>query len=996
MTGRGVRTSRDDPHMPTQRTAAAPHPGSLPTELTPFIGRDTELEELERLLGAGRLLTLTGAGGSGKTRLARELAEREDVSAGGVAWVELAALDDPALIPQHVAKECGIPDEVRGTDTLLAVLRARGGLLVLDNCEHLVDSCAELVDRLLRACPELRILATSREALGVKGERAWLVPPLSLPSGEAVDPEEAGSFEAVRLFVDRARDAMPEFTLTPQNTPAVVAVCRRLDGIPLAIELAAARVRVLPPEQLSQRLGDAFRVLTGGGRTAVPRHRTLRATMDWSHDLLRDASKVLFRRQAVFRGGFTLDAAEAVCAGDGVGPADVLDLVARLVDRSLLTVHEYGGFARYHALETVRQYALERLAGSGEEDAVRRRHAGYVLRIVEDAAAHANKPSRRAAFDALFLDMDNVRDALSWSREHDHPAHVRLAGQLGWFWFSVGHWAEARRWMEEALALPAAAEAGVDRARLLFAVAAVATLQADVVAARPWLEEAVGLAGRLGDEEIQAYALNYLGMTFIQQGQPEGGVHCQRAADWFRAHNDDYGLRLALLLLGMVAQMKGDREGAIRITQEAVDVARRFGQDRELSVSLQNMATIHFMQGEFLAAEPFLLEALEAARRDPSYFFIATTLDGLGEVRLRQGRIQEGGRIFGASESVRGTIAAQRFAIVRQRLDPFLEEVRAGEHGALFEAAREAGRTLRVEQILAEVLAPPAVDRAAEGDARVGAGRAPVGHAPRPGHPAPAGPAAAPAPAHPGGADLEVSALGPLEVVRRGEVLGPQAWAYSKPKELLLLLMLHPAGRTREQVGQALWPGASAAQVKNSFHVTLHHLRKTLGVQEWVGLDGDRYRLALSLSWTLDADRFDREARAALKDSNADSARLRSVLARYRGDLLEGEVVGAWVEEERDRLRRLMVDLGLALGAALEGQGDHADAAEVYHAIAGREELNEEAQRRLMVAWARAGDRVRALRHYERLVATLRDVLDADPEPETVRVYESLKTATAV
>jgi predicted ATPase/DNA-binding SARP family transcriptional activator len=991
--------------MPAQRTAAAPHHGALPTELTPFIGRSAELEELERLLGAGRLLTLTGAGGSGKTRLARELAEREAVSAGGVAWVELATLNDPSLIPQHVATECGVPDEVRGTENLLAVLRARGGLLVLDNCEHLVDACAELVDTVLRGCPELRILTTSREALGVKGERAWLVPPLSLPADGTVDPAEAESFEAVRLFIDRARDALPEFALTPQNTQAVVAICRRLDGIPLAIELAAARVRVLPPEQLSQRLGDAFRVLTSGGRTVVPRHRTLRATMDWSHNLLRDASKVLFRRQAVFRGGFTLDAAEAVCAGEGIGPDDVLDLVARLVDRSLLTVHEHAGSARYHALETVRQYALERLAESGESEAVHRRHAGYVLRMVEEAAAHANRPTRRAAFDALLLEMDNIRDALSWTHGHDHAAHVRLAGQLGWFWFSVGHWAEARRWMEGALALPAAAEAGVDRARLLFAGAAVATLQADVASARPWLEEAVGLAERLGEDEIQAYALNYLGMTYVQQGRPEGGVHCQRAADWFRAHHDDYGLRLALLLLGMVAQIQGDQEGAIRITQDAVAVARRFGQDRELSVALQNMATIHFMQGNFLAAEPFLMEALEAARRDPSYFFIATTLDGLGEVRLQQGRIQEGGRIFGASEAVRDTIAAQRFVIVRRRLEPFLEEVQAGENGAQFDAAREAGRALQVEEILDEVLTPLEAaqpERVSRGQAVVGTGAEPVGHASPAGRLAPAGPAAAPeengrTPVHrPGGADLEVAALGPLEVMRRGEPLGPQSWAYAKPKELLLLLMVHPAGRTREQVGQALWPGASAAQVKNSFHVTLHHLRKTLGGPEWVVLDGDRYRLAPSVSWTLDADRFDREARGALKDPGADAARLRAVLALYRGDLLEGEVAGAWVEEERDRLRRVMVDLGLALGAALEREGAHVGAAEVYHAIAAREELNEEAQRRLMLVWARAGDRVRALRHYERLVATLRDALDADPEPETVRVYESLKKATTV
>jgi predicted ATPase/DNA-binding SARP family transcriptional activator len=963
-------------------------PSALPVELTTFIGRRSELEELERLMVAGRLLTLTGAGGSGKTRLARELVERDAVAAGGVAWVELAALDDPALIPQHVAESFNVRDEVRGPEALLSLLRARGGLLVLDNCEHLVDACAELAHSLLRGCPELRILATSREALGVKGERAWLVPPLSLPPAGDVTSGTAESFESVRLFVERARDALPEFTLTPANTAAVVEICRRLDGIPLAIELAAARVRVLPPEQLRQRLDDAFRLLTSGGRTAVPRQRTLRATMDWSHALLQDESKVLLRRQAVFRGGFTLDSVEAVCAGDGIERGEVLDLVARLVDRSLLVVREHDAAARYGSLETIRQYALERLAESGEAEAVRRRHAEHTLRLVEEAAVHGKTPRRRAAFHTLAPEIDNIREALLWTREHEPGAHVRLAGKLGWFWFSIGHWMEARRWIDGALALPEAAVPGLDRAELLFSGAALASLQAEVDVARPWLEESAELAEAAGEWELHAYALNYLGMTHVQVGRAEGGVHCARAEAWFREHGDDYGLRLALLLRGMAAQMAGQGSEAIRLTEEAVSVARRFGQDRELSVSLQNLATLHVMQGAIAPAEPLLLEALSAARRDPMYFFIATTLDVLGEIRIHQGRAGEGGRILGAAESMRQVIGARQFEINRRRHEPLLARLRAGSDAAEFESGRLAGRSLRMTEILAEVLdgrAPPPPAGETAGAA------------------APAAAAPVPAPAHAGAVnpsvpalgplvvDLRVSALGPLEVVLRGEPLGTGAWAYAKPKELLVFLLLHPAGRTREQVGHAIWPGASAAQVKNSFHVTLHHLRKTLGAAEWIVIEGDRYRLSPDVRWDLDAERFERDARRALRDQAADADGLRAVLDVYRGDLLDGEVVGPWVEEHRDRLRRLMVDLGLALGAALEAANDTAGAAETYHAIAVREELNEEAQRRLMLAWARAGDRVRALRHYERLVAVLRDELDTEPEPETVRVYEGLR-----
>ena len=963
------------------------HSARLALELTSFVGRGPELTDLERLLAAGRLVTLTGAGGSGKTRLALELFSRARGSAADLAWVELAGLDDPALIPQHVAEAFGVRDEVGDTDALVGLVRPRHALLVLDNCEHLVDACAELAHALLRGCPDLRILATSREALGVKGERAWLVPPLSLPTGPDVNPEEAESFEAIRLFVERARDVLPDFALTAESTHAVVDICRRLDGIPLAIELAAARVRVLPPQQIRQRLDQAFQLLTAGGRTAVPRHRTLRATIDWSHDLLQESSKVLLRRAAVFRGGFTLDAAEAVCAGEGIEAGEVLELVARLVDRSMLVVREHQGFARYGPLETVRQYALERLSESDDAEPVRRRHAAHVLRLVEEAASHATTPGRRAAFERLLPEADNIREALLWTREHEPHRHIRLVSKLGWFWFSVGHWTEARRWVAEALLLPEAAEPGLARAELLFSGGAMATLQADVAAARPWLTESAALAEAAGAGDVNAYALNYRGMSYAQEGRIEARAHCGRAEAWFRENGDDYGLRLALMLLGLVAQSAGEPAEAVRLSEEGVAVARRFGQPRELSSALQNLGNLHAMQGSFERAEPVLLEALSAARRDPLIFFISTTLDVLGEVRLHQGRVRDAGRILGASESMRAMIGARQFSIMRRRLEPRLERIRAGADAALLEDALEAGRELRMEAILDELLGPagagsdPAAVRPMAATAPIAAGL-PGRHAA--GSPAPA--AAEPA------LDLRVSALGPLEVVLRGEVVDPDAWPYAKPRELLVLLMLHPAGRTREQIGQAIWPGASAAQVKNSFHVTLHHLRKALGVSEWVVIEGDRYRLAPTLRWELDADRFERESRAA-RERAAGVEELRDILALYRGELLEGEVVGPWVEDHRDRLRRLMVDTGLALGAALEAENDPAAAAEAYHAIAAREELNEDAQRRLMLAWSRAGDRVRALRHYERLVALLRDELDAEPEPETVRVFEALRQA---
>jgi predicted ATPase/DNA-binding SARP family transcriptional activator len=945
-------------------------------ELTSFIGRAAELAALERLLGDVRLLTLTGAGGSGKTRLAQELAARPAVSARGIVWVELAALDDPALIPQRVAETFGVRDEVAGAGSLMGLLHSRGGVLVLDNCEHLVEACAELVHELLRGCPGLAVLATSREALGVRGERAWLVPPL-------------GDDDAVRLFVDRARDLVPGFELTQESERVVTEICRRLDGIPLAIELAAARVRVLSPDQIRLRLDDAFRLLTAGGRTAISRHRTLRATIDWSHDLLRDESKVLFRRQAVFRDGFTLEAAEAVCAGDGIDAGDILDLVARLVDRSLLTVREHRGFARYVPLETVRQYAVERLTESGEAAAVRRRHAAYVFGRVDAAAAHATGPGRRDAFEALAPEMENIREALHWTHDHDGALHVRLAGRLGWFWFAVGHWAEARRWMEGALSLPEAGSPGLDRAQLLFAAGAIAALQADVAAARLWLQEAAALAADLDAHDIEAYALNYLGMTYSGQGSAEGEIHCRRAEAWFREHGDDYGLRLALLLIGMAQVFSGRTADGIRTTKEAVAVARRFGQDRELSVALQNLGLLHILLGDFATSEPLLLEALAAARRDPSLFFIATTLDGLGEVRIRQGRVAEGARIIGAAESIRDLIAAPRFAVNQKRLDALFEDLATGPDRIPFETARAEGRAVPMEAILDEVLSGAGITGPT--GVRAEEARAVPGSVVEAGSGLVANAALSAETVQAAEADLRIAAMGPLLVTVRGRPLEAGAWPFAKPKELLVLLALHPAGRTREEVGRALWPAASPARVKNSFHVALHHLRRTLGGPEWVVMEGDRYRLSPAVTIELDADRFEREARAALRNTAPDPDRLRAVLALRRGELLEDGFAGAWIDDHRDRLRRLAVDLGLALGGALEATGDAAAAAETYHAIATREELNEEAQRRLMLAWAAAGDRVRALRHYDRLVALLRDELDADPEPETVRVAETIR-----
>lgn len=404
----------------------------LPVPLTELVGREREVRAVRQLLASNRLLTLTGAGGSGKTRLAIELARlaAEDESRE-LAWVELGPVVDEALVARTVATALGLREAPGrpAAEVLLECLADRESLLVLDNCEHVIGASAALADQLLRGCPRLRVLATSREPLGVAGEVSWLVPPLSLPAAEApVEALEAS--EAVRLFVDRATDALPSFTLSEANAGAVAEICRRLDGIPLAIELAAARVRVLHPREISERLHDAFGLLVSGSRTALPRHRALRTAFDWSYQLLNEKERRVFERLSAFAGGWTISAAESVCAGQDIEPAEVLDLLAALVDKSLVGMREVGGAARYFLLETVRQYAAERLAASGGAEAVHERHARFYLERAREAEPHLITQRRRTWVEALLADVDNLRLALIWTRRHDPAAHLELVGRL--------------------------------------------------------------------------------------------------------------------------------------------------------------------------------------------------------------------------------------------------------------------------------------------------------------------------------------------------------------------------------------------------------------------------------------------------------------------------------------------------------------------------------------------------------------------------------------
>jgi predicted ATPase len=476
---------------------------------------------------------LTGAGGAGKTRLALEVA-RDLLGAypDGVWLVELAPLSDPALTPQAVAAALGVHEQPGRalTDTLTDHLRAKDSLLVIDNCEHLVDAAAHLAATLLESCPKLRVLATSREHLSLLGEAVWTVPPLSLPgTGGTPSVEDLMGSEAVRLFLDRTRSRLPGFGLGEENAGAVGRICRKLEGIPLAIELAAARMGALAVEQVAQRLEDSLKLLAGGNRIADPRQQTLRATLDWSHELLSKDERKLFGRLSVFAGGWTLEAAEEVCSGEGIERDDVADLLSKLVDKSLVMAGaEQEGSLRYRMLEPVRQYARERLEESGEAEAVLRRHAALFFALAEEAEPGLRGPWQASWVKRLEQEWDNLRAAMAWLLARgEYEGAARLGWALWLFWWVRGRFTEGRSWMEEALAKGSAMPATA-RARALFVAGMMADGQADLHSAEPLIEEGLGLFRELGDKLGHACALGSAGLVEFGRGQNERGTALRR------------------------------------------------------------------------------------------------------------------------------------------------------------------------------------------------------------------------------------------------------------------------------------------------------------------------------------------------------------------------------------------------------------------------------------------------------------------------------------
>jgi predicted ATPase/DNA-binding SARP family transcriptional activator len=950
-----------------------------PVELTQLVGRARELAEIVALLPSSRLVTLTGAGGSGKTRLAMELSARVREEGTSVAWAELASLDAPGQLPGRVLEAVGVrlPRSDPNPAEVARLLGEEPRLVVLDNCEHLVEACARFVDGLLRAHPALQVLATSREALGVRGERAWLVPPLSLPA-RVRSAEEAAEAEAVQLFVARAREARSDFRLTDDNAPLVAEICARLDGLPLAIELAAARVRVLAAEEIRDHLDDAFRLLSAGPRTAVPRHRTLQAAFEWSHALLTPENRALLERLSVFRGGFTLEAAEAVVGvaanGDGVvgsSPVAVLDGIAGLVDRSLLHMREEGGHARYLFLETVRQFAAARLKDSGEAERVRRRHAEHWLAEAEAAAPHVfGGRGTPGWMERLEREDPNLRAALEWSlNENGEGASteigLRLATALLWYWFAQGRFSEGRAHLERALD-PVVGGAGIPapvRARGRICLAHLAFWQGDHAAVGPPAREALVELEGVDDPVWRAMALIALGMDALLHGRPEDATApLEEAVVLVRPLGHPVLTVFALYWQGIAAERRGDRSRARAGLEEAATLGAASGDPAAAAHPLTVLGRLLLTEGDVGRARHCLLDGLAGHRISHDRWGMVLALEGLAELTAADGGLDDAVRILAGAGALRQGMAILPTAADRSRLERMLEVARQGVGFERVEELQREGAALELDALLALAQGTPHDRELSDVDI------------------------AAVLPAVVGERGLHIRALGPLEVYVEGQILPPEALSYSRPRELLIYLLLHPRGAARDDIGRALWPEASPAQVRNSVHVTLHHLRKALGRPEWILLEGDRYRLTDRDAVTWDGHDFEQRLRAMLaaaREGPVDPTPLRALLSLCRGELLEGSPGTRWLEEARDQFRRLQADGHLLLARTLLETGDAEGAAREYEAVIRQEELNEEAHRGLMTAWAGAGHRDRALRHYQRLSVLLAEALDSQPEEET-------------
>jgi predicted ATPase/class 3 adenylate cyclase len=677
-------------------------PHNLPHELSSFIGRARELAEAAALMAKNRLVTVLGMGGLGKTRLALQLAAGSlEAFPDGVWFVELAPLSDPRLVAQAVASSLNVKEEAGRPvlEALVKYVKDRALLLVLDNCEHLLQACAGLSKQLLSSAPNLHILTSSREALRIPGETTYLLPPLPVPNLRLpFEPLVLEQFEAAQLFIDRATAARPDFKVTAENATAIAAICHRLDGIPFALELAAARVATLSVENLADRLKDRFKLLKGGNQMGLPRQQTLRALIDWSYDLLSPAEQRLLRELSIFAGGWTLEAAEAVCACE---EEDVIDLLGRLVDKSLVVLDSQGG--RYHLLETVKQYAQERLDESEAADEVRMRHLTHFMEVAEQARAGLIGQQHGEWFARLDRELENILAAHAWAQgaaDRAQPA-LRMINAIKRYWIGRGVLDLGRRVTTETLAHGGAQQRNLHRCRGLFNAGQLLYLMGQHREARECLAECLGIARELDDPRLVAAALQPLGIALMGEGNlADARKHLEEALILARERGDRRELAAAFNAMGQLERLNRSPEVAEPLYRQVLELGRAVEDPETVAIGLLNLAMVSIERGDGEQARVSLREVLEIMKKTRSMPLAQSLLEVCAGLAVHEGNLARGADFFAAAEALAADTGLRRDVTDEAFLAPRIAQIRATLGDAALAKSAPAARPLTIEEVL--------------------------------------------------------------------------------------------------------------------------------------------------------------------------------------------------------------------------------------------------------------------------------------------------------
>jgi predicted ATPase/DNA-binding SARP family transcriptional activator len=698
------------PKLTQPKPLAAESTGSVfwnvPRPLTSFVGRENEIAEVVRLLDGHRLITLTGPGGVGKTRLAIETAHHSEKKfKDGVFWVGLVGLSDGNLIPQEIAQSLNVRDvsDEQLLETLKRHLKSKDLLLVLDNCEHLIKACAQYAEHLLATCPRLRILATSIEALGLFNEMTWQVPSLPLPEVSNLSLNNLKGFASIELFNERAGIAKSGFSLDEKNAVLVAQICRRLDGIPLAIELAAARIKILSVDEIASRLDDRFSLLTAGSRTAIPRHQTLRATIDWSYDLLTEPERMLMQRLSVFVGGFTLEAAEAVCS-QGMKQSDILDLLGKLVDKSLIIVEndsEVSG-TRFRLLETIRLYSLEKLEEIGELQTIRDGHLKYFMKLAQEAAPNAFGAESVRYYLVIDRELDNLRSAIEWSVEsHQVQIAFRLVAELSYFWYNrplLGEWHER---LKRVLSLPEGLERTAERAKAINALGFFYWAGMSTVNPYRELEEALSIGRDLGNDHIIAQSLWNLGRNETTAGNysKARSLFEQSLGIWQKlGHEHRMEMILTLNFLGDLAFQQGDLEEAKAVYQESVSAFKEIRDQNFLAYAVRHLGQVACRQGEFEKAVLLCGESLSLNQSLKDERGVISCLSAFAGIAVARSKGVSASRLFGAVEALLGMRNIRLLPVDQMEFDHYVSTLRSQVAFETLDQAWAEGRAMTFEQ----------------------------------------------------------------------------------------------------------------------------------------------------------------------------------------------------------------------------------------------------------------------------------------------------------